>query len=81
MKNTLLKRLFNKNNKIRIETEEDKTFHKLSFEFLKAKFNTCLEKGLDMKQAAELLAKNGKNKIKQPSSNPFFKIIGYLFTG
>ena len=81
MKNTLLKRLFNKNNKIRIETDEDKTFHKLSFEFLKVKFNTCLEKGLDMKQAAELLDKNGKNKIKQPSSNPFFKLTGYLFTG
>ena len=82
MKFTLPK-LFKKKQKNPKEVVENNnnTFHKLTFEELAAFFNTSLKDGLDKNTAAQLLIKNGKNKITQKSKNPIIKILGYFFTG
>ena len=67
-----------------MESKMDKSehnFHKLSFVELRETFRTSLEFGLDETFAQQLLAKNGKNRIRSPHPNVILKLLGYLFTG
>lgn len=75
-------KLFNKKQKSPKDEENNtNTFHKLTFEELAALFNTSLKDGLEKEKAAQLLIKNGKNKITQKTKNPIIKILSYFFTG
>mgnify|MGYP001810501049 CR=1 FL=1 len=59
----------------------DVDFHKLTFEQLQTRFATSLTNGLDSNVADDLLAKNGRNRIKQKGKNPILRYIGYFFSG
>ena len=60
-----------------IETD----YHKITLDQLQHDLATSISDGLDESKAAQLLAKNGFNRISQKSKNPIFKLVGYLFTG
>jgi hypothetical protein len=72
------KESFNKKSKT---IEPECHFHKLTFDELKAKFQTSLENGLDPIVAQQLLLKHGLNQIQTKETNIFAKLIKYLFTG
>jgi sodium/potassium-transporting ATPase subunit alpha len=56
-------------------------YHKMSLQEMCTTLNTSLSQGLDEKQAADLLAKNGPNKIKQVKPNLVKKWIGFFLGG
>lgn len=56
-------------------------YHKMSLIEIEEKFQTSIKNGLDPLVAQRRLATNGPNKIKQPGTNIFVKIIKYFFTG
>jgi sodium/potassium-transporting ATPase subunit alpha len=64
-----------------IDTSVNETFHKLELNDLVRQLNTSATDGLTSVTAAQVLAKNGKNLIKQKSENPVLKIIKYFLSG
>lgn len=57
------------------------TFHKAELNELVRELQTSLTDGLTSTMASQVLAKNGRNVIKQKTANPVLKVIGYFFSG
>jgi sodium/potassium-transporting ATPase subunit alpha len=73
-------------NKKDIKNFKDKAdskhaYHKRALNDLASQLETSLSYGLTTDKARLRLAQNGKNKIEPKKKNPFFKFIGYFFTG
>jgi sodium/potassium-transporting ATPase subunit alpha len=56
-------------------------FHKLSLQELCERLETSPSQGLSQEKAKALLAKNGKNQLKKPSTHICQKLIKYCFSG
>ncbi|CAF0782971.1 unnamed protein product [Brachionus calyciflorus] len=63
------------------EVQNGESYHKISLDELERILSTSVLNGIDSVKASQLLAKFGKNRIKQKKQNPIFKIVGYFFTG
>lgn len=69
-------------NDIDVETTTPhEKFHVVSADELASQLSTSLTDGLDSNVAAQLLLKQGKNKITQRKRSPIARILGYFFSG